>query len=231
LLLGAVRAARFGRGPGSSTILTCAALHLIFIFFLFGNEMSWMYYCYLLVFGLCGVMDRVGLAAGGETPKRDRLRVGLLILLAVMGQSYRLLICVAMLVNGLLSPVPSRTPTTAGMMANEQDQASWARVREIASRQRVLVLSPVGAAHQLMPEVDSPRCWFFLPAVARPAEVERIRQQIEAADYLVIPVGPGNRYDWHEVFAEQLAPFRKGVIEVDQHKSFQLARRVPNRPQ
>jgi hypothetical protein len=73
-----------------------------------------------------------------------------------------------------------------------------------------------------MPELDSPRCWFLLRPIARPAEIERVRSQIQAANWLVIPTGPGERLDTWPEFAEALGKFR--IVEI--HSTLVLARRV-----
>ena len=222
LVLGAVRTARSRRPNLAAITLTCTTLHLIFIFFLYGNELSWKYYPYLLVFGLCCVLNHTEQTSRESRAIRSLSMVWILFLLAALGQSYYLLICLAMTVSGLLSPTSNRSESTAWLLASGPDQVSWRRVRAIAARERVLILAQVSAGRILMPEVDSPRCWYLLKPIARASEIERVNDQIRAADWLVIPTGPGERLDSWPEFAESLAPFR--VVEV--HSTFLLARRV-----
>ena len=219
LAIGAATVARRGHGPNAGVTLTCIALHFAFIFFLFGNDMSWKYYPYLLVFGLCGIVD--GSGTGAKRP----LAVGLAIA-AIMGQSRFALVCLAMMLQAALSPTPVRSPATAGLLASVEDQRSWGHVRQVAATQRVMLLSPVGAGHILMPEVDSPRAWFLLHPIAKPAEVASVNGQIHAADWLVIPTGPGERLDNWPEFGEALGCFR--IVEI--HPTFVLAKRFKPPP-
>jgi hypothetical protein len=171
-----------------------------------------------LVFGLCGVVN------GNGTEKR-RLAVALS-LLAILGQSRFALIYLAMTLNAAISPAPIRSPATAGLLASVEDQQSWGHVREIAAQRRVMLLSPVGAGHVLMPEVDSPRAWFLLHPIAKAPEVARVNGQIHAADWLVIPTGPGERLvNWPE-FGDALGCFR--IVEI--HPTFVLAQRFKPPP-
>ena len=215
LALGTFRTARRGR-EADSTLITCALLHFAFVFFLFGNEMSWKYYPYLLVFGLCSVVNG---------PLEKPLLTKLLIALALTGQSLFTLICAIMFFGGQLSSGPIRNEATVGLMASGEDQKSWAHVREIAANDRVLVLVPVSACRVMMPELDSPKCWYLLKPIARPAEFDRVNAQIRAANWLVIPTGPGERLDTWPEFADSIAPFR--VVET--HSTFLLARRMEPR--
>lgn len=220
LAIGSVRIAL--RGPIAAVLLTCTALHFAFVFFLFGNDMSWKYYPYVLVFGLCGVVDDAWQDV--EPQRGHRGLTAALIVLAILGQSRFAVVCLVMMANAVFSSAPTHSAATAGLLASPQDQESWQRVRAIAARQRVLLLTSVGAGHILMPEIDSPRSWFLLHPIARPAEMTRLRQQIQAAEWLVIPTGPGERLDWPE-FQEELGCFR--IAEV--HSTFVLAARFKSR--
>lgn len=127
--------------------------------------------------------------------------------------------------GGQLSSGPIRNEATVGLMASGEDQKSWAHVRAIAATDRVLVLVPVSACRVMMPELDSPKCWYLLKPIARPAEFDRVNAQIRAANWLVIPTGPGERLDTWPEFADSIAPFR--VVET--HSTFLLARRMEPR--
>jgi len=214
VVVGAVRAFRQGRGIPAAVVITCVALHLVFIFLVFGNASSWKYYTYILGFAIAATIDRAGLPDGDSKPASNRIAIWLTVL-AVMCQADQLLICVSIF--------PSAAPPTetAGLYASPDDTAFWIHVREIAKRERVLVLCPVSAAHEIFPEVDSPRVWCLVHQVLRPEEVTRVRAQIQAADVLVIPLGQTQIAEWPE-FKPDCQVFQV----VEKHPTFHLARRI-----
>ena len=64
MLAGVPGLLREWRNPAAVAILTCAALHVVFVCLLFGNELSWLYYSFLPVLGVCGVVGRWAATAG-----------------------------------------------------------------------------------------------------------------------------------------------------------------------
>jgi len=214
----AARDLRKERTPLTWLASTCVALHLAFTCLFFGNAYSWQYYPYPLIFGLCLVLNR-----GAPADRGTILGVGAL---AILGQSLVFLMTLAMLLRSAAAPGEERSAATSGLLASREDQESWTRVRALAVADTVLVLSNVGAAHAVMPEVASPRSWFLLRPVARPAEIERLRDQLASANWLVIPTGPGDKLTTWPELADQLRNFQI----VEEHASFVLARRIRPAP-
>ena len=97
-----------------------------------------------------------------------------------------------------------------------------AEVRELATRERVLVLTPSGAARIAFPEVDGVRSWVLLPAVARPAEVEDLLARIRAADVLVLHDDASGPFAAWEPFAAEVARFT--VVPAPRGATFRVAR-------
>lgn len=212
LTVGAARRVGRLRDPVAATAVTCAFLHLGFVLFLFGNEWSWLYYSAVLVCGLCAVVGDPARPGGSGWTAPVSLAV-----LAVVGQLNQ----TAFAVGSLWTH--GRSPTTAGLYATPADTALWGKVREIGrgGRGRVMVFGPSGGASVVFPELDSPRAWFLLRGAAIPPEVERVRAQLRAADWLVLPNTPRPFYAAWPAFAAEVAGFR----EVEQSPSFRLCRR------
>src|SRR5262249_27261040 len=51
LVVAALRLLPHARRPAANAAITCAILHLVFVFVLFGNQWSWIYYPYILFVG------------------------------------------------------------------------------------------------------------------------------------------------------------------------------------
>lgn len=212
LVVGAIRRVRRLRDPHVATVVTCAVLHVVFVTLLFGNEWSWLYYSAVLVCGLC--------AAVGDpaAPPRGYAAPLVLGLLALSGQ-------VLQTVYAVKVPAEqwTRSEATAGLYAEPADVEAWERIRERGRRDRVLVFGHSGGAFVVFPEVDSPRAWFLLRSTMTPAEVERVRDQLRAANWLVVSRVPQYSYPqgWPE-FDDELAKFR----EVERTPSFRVLERT-----
>src|SRR5206468_658628 len=119
--------------------------------------MSWIYYPYLLVVGVAGVIDRTGLPPRPAPASRRVRWVVALTALAGLGQSATVLFML------FAHAVSVRSADTAWLYAPPSFGEDWAEVRGLAARERVFVLTDTGCAHELFPEVDSPRTWFLIP--------------------------------------------------------------------
>jgi hypothetical protein len=213
LIVGAARRLNRLREPVAATVVTCAVLHVLFVCLLFGNEYSWLYYSAILVCGL-------GAVVGDPTrPAPDWPVPVILAALAVLGQLLQTWYVVKIPVEKW-----ERSPATAGLYAEPRDAALWESVRQ---RERVMVFAESGGGFVVFPEVDSPRSWFLLRSTATPTEIERVKAQLRAADWLVVPTVPQYRTpDWPE-FRDELAAF--GPAE--EAPSFRvLRRRAPHGP-
>ena len=212
LLVAAARLARTLHDPVSATIITCAVLHAVFVLFLFGNRWSWLYYSAILVCGLAAALPK---PRSGESKgrRRGRMLLGLLACLALLGQ-------VGPLAVQRRWKDYRRTDDTSGLYALPADADAWNEIRERARRERVMVFTNTGAAFVVFPELDSSRGWYLLRSTTTPAEIERVRSQLRAADLLVLP-DIGLYPNWPE-FSEELAAFQP----VSEAPSFRLMRRV-----
>ena len=65
----------------SEIVLSCAAMHLAFVLFFFGNPFSWLYYSYVLVFGIAAT-------SAGQTTTRHVVVWGLALIALVGEKTY-----------------------------------------------------------------------------------------------------------------------------------------------
>jgi hypothetical protein len=217
LLVAAARLLPRFREPLANLTVTCAGLHLVFVLVLFGNQWSWIYYPYILFVGAAVGLTawrRIGTAGAAraaeeeaeESPAARRLRgVGVaLAVVALLGQVWAVWIEYA-----FLPATVTRSPVTAGLYYPPGKTAQWGAARELARTQRVFVLTKMGCPQLLAPEMDGPRTWCLIQATATPAELDRVRRGIAAADWLLVPIWHDvDLYSWPE-FAEDVKPFRK----------------------
>lgn len=194
------------RDPRSAAVLTAVGLHVAFVAVLFGHELSWLYYSFLPVLAAAAVADRM--------PRLVKLGLPALAVCGWVGFAGY---------GAALWRDRVRTEATGGLYAQPDDAAAWAEVRELATRERVLVLTPSGAARIAFPEVDGVRSWVLLPAVARPAEVEDLLARIRAADVLVLHDDASGPFAAWEPFAAEVARFT--VVPAPRGATFRVARR------
>ncbi|MFO0797872.1 MAG: hypothetical protein U0804_10360 [Gemmataceae bacterium] len=179
------------RDPRALAVLTCVALHVAFVCLLFGNELSWLYYSFLPVLAACGVVGR-------GAPRW--LVVGLPVV-AVCGW-------VGFAFHGsALWRDRVQTEATGRLYAPPADAEAWARVRDLAATERVLVLTPSGAGRVLFPAVDSVRSSALLPVVAPAVEVDDLLARLKAADVVVTHDVTGPLFERWAPFAAELAAF------------------------
>jgi hypothetical protein len=187
LLIGTVVSLRYWYTSAARLIFTCGILHIIFVFFLFGNQWSWIYYPYLLFIGAAVALD--------QAVRFGNSIVHYLAIIAGMLISVFLLFVVVFFwasINGVeLWLSHQRYVHAGGLYADSDDARVWAKVLELAQTKRVMVLNRTNAAHIFSPPVDGPRVWVLIRAVAAPGEIERIRDQLAAADVIVKP-------HWHD---------------------------------
>lgn len=200
MLAGVPGLLRDRRDPRAAALLACAGLHVVFIALLFGNEFSWLYYSFLPVLGACGVVGRWSEASGnrqGAGPLMPALLV------------FALGSWVGFGMHGLaLWREHVRTDTTGGLFARPDDAAAWAKVRERAKLERVLVLTPSGAGRVIFPELDSVRSSALLRAVAPPAEVDDLLTRLRTTDVVVLHAVTAGLFESWPPFAEELRAFR-----------------------
>lgn len=181
LFLAALRLLPRIRETGANVAITCALLHGVFVFLLFGNQWSWIYYPHILFVGtavaLNGLSRRVGTV----------LAVPLTIL-AIVAQ-----------VNWLwVGDFEKWTETqrfeeTSRLYAPAEEAAEWERARGLARNHpgRVLVLTKMGCPQFLAPELQGPQWWCLIETIMTPREEDRILELLRNADWIVSP-------NWHD---------------------------------
>lgn len=210
LVVGAVRRVGKLRDPVAASVVTAAALHVVFVALLFGNEWSWLYYSALLVCGFCATVGKNEGAGQNDWPIPVALAA-----VAVAGMLIQTWGSIDFLNRW------ERSPATAGLYADPGDAAAWERWRALGTRRRVMVFARTGGASVVFPELDSTRVWFLLRSTVTPVEVERVRGQLRAADYLIVAKQENYRPpDWPE-FRNEVEQF----TEADESPSFRLLKR------
>ena len=216
LLVGGLAALpRWRSDPAARTVATMAALHAAFALFFFGNRWGWTYYPFLPFVGAALAMDRLPRWTPGDLGKMlTPVAGGFLGLLAVS-------VSVLYVGLGAVRALPLFEPAGGGLYARSDFRASWRAVEDAAKTGRVFVLTRAGCPGALVPGADSPRSWYLSRAVAVPGELDRVRRQIEACDWLVVP-------DWHDhdlmswpEFAAAVRPF----VLAEDRGAFKLYRR------
>lgn len=211
-VVGGIRLARRGTGPAAFAIMSCLLMHLAFVFFLWGNHMSWFYYSFPLALGACGVINTVSAA----TPRGVRAAYGAVVVLSLTSQ-------LAQLGYATLAWGQTVRPASCGgLFIAPENAASWEKIRAVTRYGKTVYLVRTGCTRELFPEIDSPRSWFLLRPVALPNEVERVRAQIRGAEFVVVPNDRSSSlFDWPE-FRDELKAFRPAGSEA----AFQLHQRA-----
>jgi hypothetical protein len=164
-------------------ILTCALLHVTFVTVFFGSEVSWRYYCYILVMG-------VG-AASIRDPQSARI-AGLLAVMALLGNVSHF----AQIAGEWRTTAPS--PVTAGMWASSEEVQEWEQVRRAIDSHRALLLTAMGCGPVLSARFEPPFANHFTPGELMPDQLARLMRQIDGAQRIVAVVssGFGNMLVW-----------------------------------
>lgn len=152
-------------------IITCAVLHLTFIFVLFGSGASWIYDSYLLAIG-CGLAT--------ETGRRWQLFAAPLCALAMLawfdtavdiGREWKW---------------TSPNPATAGLWAAPEEAGEWNRVVAMAHREKMIVIDNDGAVELMYPEFGKPVSLYLNPGLRTTEEVARKVAQLSTASAFVV---------------------------------------------
>lgn len=194
------------RENGENFAITCAVLHAVFVFLLFGNQWSWIYYPFVLFVGTAVALDRL--------PRLGNALAVFLTIASVVGQA-----------NWIWSGDfmkwidERRSPVTAGLYAPPEEIEAWEAVRR---KEHVFVFTRMGCPQLLAPEVSGPEWWCLIRQVMKPGEVRAVQERIAAAEWIVSPGWHDNDLmEWPE-FAKDLKPFR----EEGSTPYFRLFRRI-----
>ena len=179
--------------------IACAALHGTFVFLLFGNQWSWIYYSNVLFVGTAVALNGLPRRLGGmlESSSRSPLSWPRL---TGSGEATR----------GLWI-FTQRHVDTAGLYAAPDEAAAWGQVRELGQQNpgRVFVLTRMGCPHLLAREAGRPA--FVVPhsshCTAR--RDEPYPRTNPSAEWIVSPAWHDNDLmTWPEL-TEVLKPFRE----------------------
>ena len=155
-------------------ILICGVLHLIFVLVLFGNECSWAYEHYLVIFGVAACLNL-----------RFRLpRVAVLAFAGFMLISF---------VNTIRSSVNEWQ--TANMQSDmhylflpEWKHQELAQLRTLAQTHQVLILGKFGVPSLLLQGVKCVPTWYYMRTIAKDHEHLSMLNLIDQADIVVVPI-------------------------------------------
>jgi hypothetical protein len=168
---------RYAQGSAAAEfVLTCAILQVAFITVFFGTQVSWRYYCYILVMGVAATSIRDLLAA--------RI-VRLLACLALLGHLSHF----AELKTQWRSTAPS--PVTAGMWASPEELHEWQQVQSAIGRHRALLLTAMGCGPVLSAQFEQPFADHFNPGELMPGQLARLMRHIDSAQRIVVVISAG----------------------------------------
>jgi hypothetical protein len=185
-------------------VLSCAFLHLSFIFFFFGNQLSWIYYFYIPVLGLAAAA-RLGirwevlvacLAFAVPLTKVDKRIIQRLAssrqgtaadtgspaaatsipaLGAETGFTYQFWF------------TSSASPATAGLFVGPGERDEWIKVLATIRGHRTAMLEYDGCADLLFSEFSPPVTLFLIGGGVTPNDLSRKLSQLRASSMIVMP--------------------------------------------
>jgi hypothetical protein len=185
-------------------IISCAVLHLSFIFFFFGNQLSWLYYFYIPVLGLAtaarlgigweiliaclafalpvtkvdkGIIQHFAFARGENSANAGSSSASLPAIPALPVEpsfTYQLWF------------TTFRSAETAGLWVAPDERTEWIRVLAITRGHRTAILEYYGCADLLFPQFSSPVTLFLVPGT--PAkDISRKISQLQTSSMIVMP--------------------------------------------
>jgi hypothetical protein len=165
-----IREKRLARS--GEVIITCAILHLAFMFLFFGSGASWIYYSYLLAIG-CGSATEMG--------NGWRLAAIPLCVLALLSWSST----AAFTYRQWKTTSPG--PVTAGLWAPPAEAGEWNKVLSLARQEKMVVVDTKGAVELMYLEFGQPVSMFLDPGLETQEDIARKAAQISAAGAFVVP--------------------------------------------
>jgi hypothetical protein len=157
-------------------VLTCAMLHVTFVTVFFGSEVSWRYYCYILVMGVAATSIR--------DPQSARI-AGLLAVTALLGNVSHF----AQIADQWRTSAPS--PVTAGMWASSEEVRDWEQAQRAIDGHRALLLTAMGCGPLLSARFEPPFANHFTPGELMPGQLTRLMRQIDGTRRIVVVISPG----------------------------------------
>jgi hypothetical protein len=189
-------------GRSAEIVVTCAALHVAFIVFFFGNNFSWIYYFCLLVFGL---------AAASRLLPEWQLLFCFLALAFPLVKFNKFVLNDAVLLDRPLAAgrqgeaasnsneesqvgftyqmwfTSAPTPQMAGLWAPASERTEWTKVLSFTKGHHTAVLDTYGCVELLFPEFAPPVTLYMVPGAPTPEMVARKVSQLESVSRIVMP--------------------------------------------
>jgi len=153
-------------------IITCAILHLSFVFVFFGSATSWIYYSYLLAIG-CGLATEMG--SGWRLVAVPLSVLAALSWLSTASFIYR------------QWKTTSPAAATVGLWSPPKEAGEWSTVVAMARREKMIVLDTKGAVELMYPEFGKPVSMFLDPGLMTQDDIARKVAQLSAAGAFVVP--------------------------------------------
>ena len=150
-------------------VLSCALLHLAYVFFFFG---SWNYYSDLLIIG-----------AAAPPIERRLYRAALCAIIVIAAGSWYGVITSAI----YAWRNTSRSHVTANLWSSPQVRDEWSRVLALSNGRRAVVIHYAGAVEILFPDFQPPVGTYYQRGLLSAAEIQREAARIESADLIVVP--------------------------------------------
>jgi hypothetical protein len=202
------------RRVNAECVFCCAALQVMFISMLWGNQFSWMYYSYVPIIGLVAAIRfgwswccvplvvsflvpgaKLGRAAINHLESRDSTVVAVAV---DRGSTNEQLQQVGQSTLGYTHWFSdSRSSDTANLWASVAEQREWQHVLSNIRGFRTAVLVVDGCVSLLYPELFMPPVSLYLSSgEAVPSEIGRALGQLQRSEMIVIPEQSANHQGW-----------------------------------
>jgi hypothetical protein len=169
-------------------VVTCAALHILFVTCFFGLRTSWTYYFTILI---------LGLAVRAKGGSKYAAVIWCLAVMLLVNDRSKLMTTY----HEWSTSAPSRE--TLGLWATPAEHAEWRKVLELTHDETPVLLAGVEGSVPLLPGFAPPIVAYLCPGLSLPVEIQRKTAQLATARRIVAIVGPewvGFRF-WPELVA------------------------------
>jgi hypothetical protein len=155
-------------------ILTCAILQLTFASVMFGSLFSTIYYFYILLAGLTGIL-------AGHSSNLVRVAGGALIAISLIGHKAE--------AAGLRTLWQETRPQSsmAGLWDTSHGAAEWTRVLKLRHGRPASVLAATQALDLIFPGFMPPVALYLTPGYPIHSEQARVAEQLRAASVVIVP--------------------------------------------
>jgi multisubunit Na+/H+ antiporter MnhF subunit len=155
-------------------VAACSAMHVAFFAFAYGPPQQHLLYDPILLAGVIGGIFLLPLRRW-----RQPLFIGFVALSAFTN--------LGELRHGLLAwRNVTRSPATAGLMANPEFVKEWTTILDRSKQARLFLLSYSSGPRHYFPTVHSPEPWFLMHGMIFPAQWNTVLKEVRTADIVVI---------------------------------------------